>query len=100
MNVLDGHSELYPGRDVLSLLHKLQTLHRKKVTTRDPNIPEEIRFEKEIKDLIGLRAPIGDGADDFYIEGNGTYTHEEGETRSATPIEVELRYSGAGKQRK
>ena len=77
-NVLASHSELFHGRNVLSLRRKLQTLHRKKVPTGNSNMPEEVRLVKEIKDLIGLRSLIGDGVDDFDMEGDDSYTNEEG----------------------
>ena len=50
--VVDLHLVEFPGRAVDSLRRKYTSIHQKKVTTRDPNMPEEVRSAKKIKYMI------------------------------------------------
>ena len=63
--VVEAHTAQYPGRDVESLRRKYTSLHRKKIPTGDPNIPPEVRLAKRVKHLIGDKAEVCDGTDEF-----------------------------------
>ena len=41
------------GRYVDSLRRKYTSIHREKVPTGDPNMPEEVRLAKKLKYMIG-----------------------------------------------
>ena len=97
-NVVTSHSERYPGRDVISLRRKFQSLHRRRVPTGDPNMPEEIRLAKEVKELIGRRAHIGTGDEEFDMAGEGTFTTADGDSRPAAPVNVAVRPSSIGEE--
>ena len=62
---LARHSLNYPGRDKPSIARKFATLHRKQIPTGDPNCPPEVRAAKRIKYLIGPKAAIGSGEENF-----------------------------------
>ena len=57
-----------PGRDAAAIRRKWVNLHRKKVPTGDPNIAPEVAKAKEVKYIIGARASIGDGEEDYDLE--------------------------------
>ena len=40
-------------------------MHRRKIPTGDPNIPPEVRLAKRVKHLIGDKAEVCDGTEDF-----------------------------------
>ena len=63
--VVEAHTAHYPGRDVESLRRKYTSLHRKKIPTGDPNIPPEVRLAKRVKHLIGDKAEVCDGTDEY-----------------------------------
>ena len=42
-----------------SLGRKYHTLHRMKIPSGEPNIPEEVRATKQIKHLIGQKCNLG-----------------------------------------
>ena len=85
--VLLEHSEAYPGRDLDSIQHKYNNLHRKQVPTGSPNITPEILAAKRVKYKIGDKADIGVREDEVFnietglaagmVEENGT-TQESG----------------------
>ena len=66
--VLDEHSVKFPGRTVLSIRRRYQTLHRKQAPTGSPNMPEDVRQAKRIKHNIGKRAELCDGTEEFNLE--------------------------------
>ena len=68
--VINEHSVMYPGRDVDSIRRKFINCHRKKVPTGDPDCPEEIRLAKRVKYLIGDRANLGGGQEEYDMETN------------------------------
>ena len=68
--VVNEHSVMYPGRDVDSICRKFINCHRKKVPTGDPDCPEEIRLAKRVKYLIGDRANLGGGQEEYDMETN------------------------------
>eukprot|EP00560_Eucampia_antarctica_P004687 CAMPEP_0197836690 /NCGR_PEP_ID=MMETSP1437-20131217/29737_1 /TAXON_ID=49252 ORGANISM="Eucampia antarctica, Strain CCMP1452" /NCGR_SAMPLE_ID=MMETSP1437 /ASSEMBLY_ACC=CAM_ASM_001096 /LENGTH=309 /DNA_ID=CAMNT_0043443069 /DNA_START=24 /DNA_END=953 /DNA_ORIENTATION=+ len=73
--VLQRHSVNYPGRDVDSIRRKYHTMHRKKIPTGDPNMPDSVRAAKRIKYKIGDRAGLGGGAEGYDLEEDD-YTGE------------------------
>ena len=66
--VTDEHNEDFPGRSKESLMKKYATLYRKKIPTGDPNCPEEVKLAKQVKYLIGQKAAVGDGEEEFNLE--------------------------------
>ena len=68
--VLALHSHKFPGCDVESLRRKFHSCHRKIIPTGNPNMPEKIRITKRVKYLIGDRASIGGGAEEYDIFWN------------------------------
>ena len=66
--VVTKHAIGYPGRDVDSIRRKFESLHRKQIPTGDPNMPEEVRLAKRVKYMIGDKANIGDGEEDYQLE--------------------------------
>ena len=69
--VLELHSVIYPGRSVESLRRKYHSLHRKKIPTGDPLMPAEVRLAKRVKYLIGNRASMGNGEEEYSLEADG-----------------------------
>ena len=63
--VVDKHSEQYPGRDVDSIRRKWSGLHRKKCPTGDPHMPDEVCQAKRIKYKIGDKANLEDGEEEY-----------------------------------
>ena len=63
--VLDAHSVRFPGRDVNGLRRKYTTLHRKKIPTGDPHMPEPVRMAKLCKYRTADKADLGDGTGHF-----------------------------------
>ena len=63
--VADNHAENYTRRDVTNIRRKWQVLHRMKIPTGDPEIPEEVRIAKRIHFKIGLKADLGTEKDTF-----------------------------------
>ena len=63
------HSTTYPGRTSVSIQRKSHDLHRIKVTTCDPNCPEDVWREKRVKYVIGDRAEVGSGEETYKLEG-------------------------------
>ena len=57
-----------PGRDVDSIRRKFASLHRKQIPTGDPNMPEDVKLAKRIKYMIGDKANIGDGEEEYQLE--------------------------------
>ena len=68
--VVDQHSISYPGRDVESIRRKYNSLYRKKVPTGDPSMPTEIRMAKRVKYLIGDKAEVCGGTEEYDLENN------------------------------
>ena len=52
-NVLAMHTKRYPGQNSISIFRKLQGLHRKKIPTGNPNMHDDVRLAKDIKDMTG-----------------------------------------------
>ena len=94
-SVLDTHSERFPGRDTASIRRKLQGLHRKKMPTGDPDMPEEVRLAKEVRDLIGAKARISTADEEYDMEGEGTFLTVDGVARTAAPVVVNNRNIGS-----
>ena len=63
--VVDAHSAQYEGRDLDSIKRKYTSLHRKKIPTGSPNIPPEVKLAKRVKYMIGDKAEIGDGTEEY-----------------------------------
>jgi hypothetical protein len=86
--VFQQHSVLYPGRDINSLRRKYGALYRKGIPTGDPNCPPEVRQAKRVKYKIGDKANIGDGEEEYDLEG-GTFApnndDEDDEDADAPP---------------
>ena len=63
--VLTKHEERYPDSDrsAESLRRKFASLYRKNMPTGDPDIPEEVRRAKTIRNQIVERADIGEDAE-------------------------------------
>ena len=85
--VLDQHSAVFPGRTVNSMRRKHATLHRKQMPTGDPLMPPEVRAAKRVKYLIGSRADIGDGEDEYNLE-EGNFNNNNN-NNVAAPEEVQ-----------
>ena len=68
--VLARHSTEYSNRSVESIKRKYQDLHRKEVPTGDPAIPQHVRLAKKVKYMIGNRANLGGGGEDYNLEEN------------------------------
>ena len=69
--VLDSHSVHFPGRDVNGLRRKYTTLHRKKIPTGDPNMPDAVRMAKRCKYRIADKAELCDGSSHYnMMRGN------------------------------
>ena len=85
-SVLHQHSERFPGREVAALRRKLQGLHRRKMPTGDPNMPEEVRLAKEVRDLIGAKARISTADEQYDMEGEGVFLSADGVARSAARV--------------
>ena len=68
--VWEHHNVTFPGRDVNGLRRKYTTLHRKKIPTGDPNMPDEVHMAKQCKYRIAQKAELGDGtgAYDMMVE--------------------------------
>ena len=65
---VDEHNLVYPGRCKQSIMRKYATLYRKTIPTGDPNCPPAVKLAKKIKYLIGAKAAIGDGEEEFNLE--------------------------------
>ena len=64
-NNVHAHEENWnTGREKESITRKYASLHR----TGNPNITPLIKLAKEIKHLIGIKATIGDGEEEFDLE--------------------------------
>lgn len=63
--VVDEHNRNLPqpGRPADSIRHKCATLHRKKITNKDPRMPPFVSRAEHIKYLIKERAEMGDEED-------------------------------------
>ena len=59
------HSVQFPGRDCNGLRRKYTTLHRKKMPTGDPFMPDEVRMAKHCKVCIAQKAELGDGTGQY-----------------------------------
>ena len=70
LKVLTEHSVLFPGRDVDGLRRKYTSVYRKKVPTGDPNIPLEVEMAKKVKYLIGDKAMVGGGSEEYDMANN------------------------------
>ena len=68
--VLTEHSVLFPGRDVDGLRRKYTSVYRKKVPTGNPNIPLEVEMAKKVKYLIGDKAMVGGGSEEYDMANN------------------------------
>ena len=75
--VVDAHSAKYEGRDLESLRRKYTSLHRKKMKTGSPNIPPEVLLAKKVKYMIGDKAEIGDGTEEYNMLDDETEDVEE-----------------------
>ena len=64
---LSRHSVRFGGRDVDALRRKYNKLHRKRSPTGDPHIPWEVEQAKRIKYMIGERACLGGGEEDYDV---------------------------------
>jgi hypothetical protein len=65
-DVAAEHAKDYPFRsDKYALMRKYGNLHRKPIPTGDPDCPEEVKFAKRIKYLIGNKADCGDADEEF-----------------------------------
>ena len=62
------HSETYPYRDVRSIRRKFTSLHRRNIPTGDPDCPEEVKLAKRVFYLLGQKAAVGDGEEEFELE--------------------------------
>ena len=69
-SVVQEHSETYPGCDVDSIRRKFTSMYRKKIPIGDPNMPVKVRMVKRVKYLIGDRASIGGGTEEYDMEQN------------------------------
>ena len=85
-SVLDTHSERFPERDCASIRRKLQGLHRRKMPTGDPDMPEEVRFAKEVRDMIGSKARISMADEEYDMKDEGVFLTAGGVARSAAPV--------------
>eukprot|EP00536_Pseudo-nitzschia_multiseries_P000041 jgi/Psemu1/144/gm1.144_g len=77
-HVAQLHAENYPHseRNVDSIRRKYQKLHWKSIPTGDLNIADDIALAKEIKYLIGQKADLGDGEEEFDLEQGYTVDDE------------------------
>ena len=65
---MDHHRTAFPpGRDTNSIRCKYYNLHRETFPTGDPNIPDEVWQAKHIKHLIGAKAEIFTGEEEFNL---------------------------------
>ena len=53
------HYLVHLDRDVDSIRRTYTVMHRKKIPTRDPNIPEEASLAKDVKHTISVKASVG-----------------------------------------
>eukprot|EP00536_Pseudo-nitzschia_multiseries_P011898 jgi/Psemu1/30435/gm1.30435_g len=53
-----------------------EKLHQKSIPTGDPNIPDGIALAKEIECLIGRKADLGDGEEEFDLEQGYTVNED------------------------
>jgi hypothetical protein len=81
--VYQQHSIGYPGRDINSLRRKYGTLYRKGIPTGDPDCPPEVRQAKRVKYMIGDKANIGDGEEEYDMEG-GTFDNHDNDNDAPT----------------
>ena len=58
------------GRTVESVKRKFQELHRKKAPTGDPSCPPNVLWAKRIHRMIGDRADVGNGDEEYELESN------------------------------
>ena len=63
--VADNHAVNYTRRDINSIRRKWQKLHRMKIPTGSPEIPEEVLLAKKIHYKIGSKADLGTEKDTF-----------------------------------
>ena len=62
------HSEAHPHRDVKSNCREFTTLCRGNIPTGDPGCPEEVILAKRVHFLLGQKAAVGDGEEDFDLK--------------------------------
>jgi len=58
-------------------------VHRKKVPTRNLDIPEEVRLAKKVKNVIGIKASVV-GGDEYDMMLNHCVANEEFDEEEAT----------------
>ena len=63
--VWEQHSVVFPDRELNTLRRKYTTLHRKKIPTGDPHMPDEVRMTKRCKYKIAEKAELGDGTGQY-----------------------------------
>jgi hypothetical protein len=83
--VASRHMDRYPNteRTVDSLKRKFASLHRKKIPTGDPLIPNDVKFAKRIRIKMTERADLGDGIDDDSVN---TFEDDDLEDESSTSV--------------
>ena len=63
--VWEQHSVVFPDRELNTLRRKYTTLHRKKIPTGDPHMPDEVRMAKHCKYGISQKAELGDATGEY-----------------------------------
>ena len=66
--VAQRHAETFPHRTVQSIRRKFTSLHRKSIPTGNPQCPPEVKLAKRVHYLLGDKASIGDGEEEFVLE--------------------------------
>ena len=67
-SVVHDHEMEFPGHGSTALMRKCSTLQQEQSPTGDPDCPEEVKFAKQIKCVIGNKAAVVDTEEGFNLE--------------------------------